>query len=212
MNIHLSQIEVRLPLSPTALFKVADLKIPTGEKLLIKGPSGRGKTTLLHLIAGLFLPYNGNIHIGETRLNSLTDEERTRFRREHFGIIFQKLNLLDHLTPVENVLLSLGTKPEAWEKARLTLSHLELDQRLEHTSNVLSLGEQQRVAIARVLAAEPPIILADEPTSSLDHVNTDRVIKALIGKNTKQTAVVVSHDERIEKYFSRVIDFSEFAP
>ncbi len=174
--------------------------------MLIKGPSGQGKTTLLHLMAGLFLPAEGHVEVGGTRLTSLSDDERGVFRRRHMGLIFQRLNLINHLTALENIELGLQVKTDL-RKAQQSLRSVGLQGRENERTSVLSLGEQQRVAIARVLTSEPQIILADEPTSSLDEKNASDVMDLLFEACDGKTLIVVSHDHRIEKRFSSVRDF-----
>jgi ABC-type lipoprotein export system ATPase subunit len=209
MDIRLSAVKVRLPPDDRPLFHIPALEIPHGSKVLIHGPSGKGKTTLLHLMAGLFLPSEGYVYVGEHNLKSLSDEQRCRLRRQHFGMVFQKLNLIDHLTALENVLLTLSAQsgPAAAGEA---LRQVGLETYASHRTAVLSLGEQQRVAVARVIAARPSILLADEPTSSLDAVNARAVLEALWGVPGNPTMIVVSHDERIRTRFDRVIAFEDW--
>lgn len=208
MDIVLSKIIVKVGPEQRLLFKIPDLKIKTGEKILIKGASGKGKTTFLHLLAGLLTPNEGQIHIGENDITRLNEEERCLFRRKHIGIIFQKLNLIDHLTALENIELSLRDQHKM-TKAIDALKAVGLEGREHDRTAVLSLGEQQRVAIARALVSESQVVFADEPTSSLDEKNALEVTELLLKACENKTLVVVSHDHRIEKYFSVVKDFSE---
>lgn len=205
MKISLNNIKVNLPGTETPLFKLSKFDVESGQKILIEGQSGRGKTTLLHLIAGLFHPSEGSVALGPHQLNDMGDEERCRFRRANVGLIFQKLNLIEHLTPLENVMLSGGDGARA-EKA---LRSVGLENRAQKRSSVLSLGEQQRVAVARVLAADPAIILADEPTSSLDSGNAANVMELLFEAAQGKTMIVVSHDQRIERKFNSVVQFDQ---
>lgn len=205
----MKDIKVNLPGSGGTLFKLPEFSIESGAKVLIEGESGRGKTTFLHLIAGLFHPAEGTVEVGGHQLNTMNDEERCQFRRDHIGIIFQKLNLVEYLTPLENVLLSLGESARAREKAVTALKSVGLGERVNVRSSVLSLGEQQRVAVARVLAADAGIILADEPTSSLDEKNAANVMDLLFGAAQGKTLLVVSHDHRIERKFNTLVQFSD---
>lgn len=205
MKITLKDIKVNLPVSGKTLFHLPEFEVESGHKVLIEGESGKGKTTLLHLIAGLFYPAEGEVLLGEQRLNSLSDEERCHFRRANVGIIFQKLNLIEHLTALENVCLALGSLGTA--RAQAALKAVGLKDHMHERSSVLSLGEQQRVAVARVLASDAKIILADEPTSSLDEKNAANVMDLLFEAAKHKTLVVVSHDHRIEKKFNTVVKF-----
>jgi putative ABC transport system ATP-binding protein len=208
MDISLSRVAVKIGPEQKPLFQIPNLAIPTGEKVLIKGASGKGKTTFLHLLAGLFIPNEGRIHIGETEITGLDEEQRSLFRRENIGIVFQKLNLIDHLTALENIELSLRGKHDL-DRALKALKAVGLQGREHDRTAVLSLGEQQRVAIARVLAGDARLVFADEPTSSLDEKNAFEVTELLIQACGNKTLIVVSHDHRIEKYFPTIKDFGE---
>lgn len=177
--------------------------------MLIKGPSGIGKTTLLHLIAGLFLPDEGEVSIGDKSLNRLTDNERSALRRNSIGIIFQKLNLIEHLTVLENAGLQIHGGKDSAAVIAAALGRTGMSALSGRLSASLSLGEQQRVAVARVLSLSPEIVLADEPTSSLDENNTNIIIDSLINLPSDTTLITVSHDHRIENRFSRIINFSD---
>lgn len=209
MDIRLSNIEVRLPSSGRLLFRIGAYGVASGARVLVEGASGLGKTTLLHLIAGLFLPDSGEVHVGPHVVHALSDEARCRLRRRHIGLIFQRLNLLDHLTACENVLLGLPPGRSSTAIARAALERLGMTSLAHARSASLSLGEQQRVAVARVVAARPDVILADEPTSSLDRANADAVMDALFETAAGRTLVVVSHDQRLRSRFDRVADFAE---
>lgn len=212
-DVELSQIKVEVPTpkkDKKVLFKIRQFEIKTGEHIHIHGPSGSGKTTLLHLLSGLFVPPQGIIKIGSTRFDHLTDGARAQFRRQHIGVIFQKLNLLDYLTVKENVRLGLpDIGGDTDHVVNTALSRVGMLERAQDLSTVLSLGEQQRVAVARILAMRPDIILADEPTSSLDEDNATQVIDALIECARGKTLVVVSHDQRLRSRMQRTVDFRE---
>ena len=188
------------------------MDIKSGSKVLIHGPSGRGKTTLLHLFAGLHLAAEGTVRVGGISLGAINDSARARLRRENIGIVFQRLNLMDHLSALENILLGIPPnfdKKRAIESSRNALAALGLASSADTRAGVLSLGEQQRVAVARVIAAKPKLVLADEPTSSLDHLNAEKVMMGLFEGAQLGTLIVVSHDERIKKYFPKIVDFNE---
>jgi ABC-type lipoprotein export system ATPase subunit len=209
LDIALKNIVVRKPGTNDILLDFRKLEISGGARLLIRGPSGIGKTTLLHLIAGLFLPDKGDVQIGGTVLNNLSDGERSTLRRNSIGIIFQKLNLIDHLTVAENTALPLYENKNRKNIVTDALKKINMEGFANEPSNVLSLGEQQRVAVARVLCMNPDIVLADEPTSSLDDINAGIVIDALINLPKETTLITVSHDHRIENKFLKVLNFSD---
>lgn len=209
MKIVLNNIKVNLPKTGQTLFKFKQLTVDSGQKVLIEGESGKGKTTLLHLIAGLFHPQEGEVELGGISLSTLNDEERCRFRRLNVGMVFQKLNLIEHLTAGENVRLGLLGVRDAPEHAQSALRAVGLKDKIDVRAAVLSLGEQQRVAVARVLAAGPKIILADEPTSSLDDKNAANVMDLLFTAAKDKTLLVVSHDHRIERKFNTLVQFEK---
>jgi putative ABC transport system ATP-binding protein len=208
MQIELNDVAVDIPKTGRELFKLKRLEISSGSKLLIHGASGKGKTTLLHLIAGLLLPRSGKVTLGQHQLHALRDEARARIRMRHIGFVFQKLNLIDYLTSEENIRLSLSGNDD--DAILAALKQVGMADRARELCVKLSLGEQQRVAVARVLAARPSVILADEPTSSLDAKNANAVMDALFAAaGTSSTLVVVSHDERLRSRFDRSIQFED---
>ncbi len=204
---------MRLPGRAEPLFRLPRLDVPSGGHLLIQGPSGSGKTTLLHLLCGQFLPHAGSIRAGGTELTRLSDSERARFRRRRFGIVFQRAGLIAHLTVLENVLAGqapgLVSPAEARDRAREALRAMGLEALASRRAGLLSPGEQQRAAVARVRAASPDVILADEPTSSLDARGAEAVLDALMETAEGRTLVAVSHDPRAASRFGRVLDFLE---
>lgn len=200
MDIELRGIEV------ASLFKFSHLSIPANEKVLIYGPSGSGKTSLLHLIGGLWRPSRGEVLCGGLNLAALSDAELSHFRREKLGFVFQKMNLLEHLTCAENLEL---VRNQRGESAESVLGKVGLQEKLSVRAGSLSLGEQQRLAVVRVLLQNPVVVLADEPTSSLDEANAKKVMELLLETSQKKTLIVVSHDSRLQKYFDRIVNFAE---
>jgi putative ABC transport system ATP-binding protein len=177
-----------------------DFEVHAGELVAVMGRSGSGKSTLLHLLAGLDRPSGGSVHIGGRDLVALGDDELALLRRRQVGVIFQDFNLLDVLTAEENVALPLaldGVAPaEARRRAGRALAHVGLAQRARHRPAAMSGGERQRVAVARALAIEPLVLLADEPTGSLDSASGAGVmalLRALVDEY-RHTVVLVTHD------------------
>jgi putative ABC transport system ATP-binding protein len=194
-------------------WQLDELEIARGERVLVAGPSGCGKTTLLNLLAGLLMPDAGEITVDGVRVDQLSTSEADRFRGGHLGLIFQSFHLLSPLTVRDNLLLGAryGRKwggHDAQTRATALLEQVGLRARQSHRPGQLSIGEQQRVAIARALINEPSVLLADEPTASLDAVNAVRVLDLLFDLCAAQgtTLLVVSHDPAIAARFDRRID------
>lgn len=183
-----------------------NLVIGSGETVAITGSSGSGKSTLLGLLAGLDVPTRGTVHLFGDDLFALDEDGRARMRAQQIGFVFQSFQLLPHLNALENVLLPLelagearagGETPE--RAATRMLERVGLAERLRHYPKYLSGGEQQRVALARAFVARPPILLADEPTGSLDARTGEAVIELMFGLNREagSTLVLVTHDLEI---------------
>jgi putative ABC transport system ATP-binding protein len=170
-----------------------------GEFVAIRGRSGSGKTTLLNLIAGIDLPTSGEIHIAGQEVTGMTDRERTLFRRDHIGFVFQLFHLIPTLTVLENVSLPAElagtTDGRASERALEVLREVEMHPWAEEFPDRLSGGEKQRVALARALILHPPVILADEPTGNLDGTTAEEVMAVLIRKCVAQDTclILVTH-------------------
>jgi putative ABC transport system ATP-binding protein len=188
-----------------------NLEIEKGQVVSIVGPSGSGKSTLLNLIGGLDRATSGEISIDGENLNSLTDDDLTRIRRDKIGFVFQFFNLLPTLNCLENVALPLHLRKwprkKIQERAVELLELVQLGHRMEHLPDELSGGERQRVAIARALSVYPPILLADEPTGNLD-TRTGQEILKLIGDlhdRLGSTILVVTHDMEVAKRCARTV-------
>ena len=178
-------------------------------QVALSGESGSGKTTFLHLIAGILKPDSGSIHIGGRAMSALPESERDRLRATSIGYIFQTFNLLQGYTCLENVLLGMSFGPGAdREFAIALLKRVGLESRLKHFPRQLSTGQQQRVAVARALANRPKLVLADEPTGNLDAANA-RDALALIRDGCRENGaalLLVSHDREVLAKFDRVAD------
>lgn len=189
------------------------LTIEDGEFIAIIGASGSGKSTLLHMIGGVDKADSGTIYVNDVCITSLKDNEMTKFRREHIGIIYQFYNLIPVLNVVENIELpmQLGKKKVSSEEMDAILNMLDLSDRKLHLPSQLSGGQQQRTAIARCLVAHPDVILADEPTGNLDSKNSEEVMKHLIAINQqqKQTIVMVTHDMELAKKATRILEMAD---
>lgn len=187
------------------------VEVQPGEFVALVGPSGSGKTSLLAMLAALLSPTDGSIQIGGRELERMSEKERTRFRREKIGFTFQANNLVPYLTALENVELMLrlnGRLDKAGKaRARELLERLGLEERLNNLPNQLSGGQQQRVAIARALAHEPDLVLADEPTASLDTERSYQVVETFADLIHEQNraGIMVTHDLRMTRYVDRVI-------
>ncbi len=208
--------------SVVPVIDVAQLSIADGEHVALIGSSGSGKTTLLHLIAGIVAPDGGSIVFSESKagaadestdITRLDEARRDVFRGAHVGYIFQTHHLLPGFTALENVLLGMsftGRKPDP-AFARHLLTEVGLSDRLHYKPSRLSVGQQQRVAVARALANRPRLVLADEPTGALDPTNAQQVL-ALIRKLCEEVAaslLLVTHDLDIARQLSRVLILSE---
>jgi putative ABC transport system ATP-binding protein len=184
------------------VLKGVDLTVHAGELVMVMGPSGSGKTTLLNCLAGLDDIDGGQVIVHGEDIHAMSDARRTSHRARHMGFVFQSFNLIPVLTAVENVelpLLIMGAKPSvARRQALAMLERVELADRARHRPLQLSGGEQQRVAVARALVAEPDIVWADEPTGNLDSETAASVLDLLGDVHAAgQTLVIVTHDEAI---------------
>lgn len=195
---------------------IPNLHVARGERLFLHGPSGSGKTTLLGLIAGVLSPTAGRVQVLGSDLGAMGSAERDRFRAAHVGYVFQMFNLIPYLSVRENITLPArlskprrarlgGAEPNA-EAARLAAG-LEIDARLDAPISELSVGQQQRVAVARALIGAPELIVCDEPTSALDADRRDRFLELLFASVAAagSTLVFVSHDLALAERFGRTV-------
>jgi len=193
------------------VLRVPALELEAGRQVALCGESGLGKTTLLHLIAGILEPDSGEVVVGGTPVTGRTEAQRDRFRAERLGYLFQTFNLLQGLTALENVTLGLafgrGADPEAGLDA---LDRVRLAHRAHYFPRQLSTGQQQRVAVARALANRPCLILADEPTGNLDAAHGRQVIDLLRGAaaDLGSALLVASHDPQVLEGFGQVLDLA----
>ncbi len=201
--------------SPWSLH-VAQLSLDAGGQLLLTGPSGRGKSTLLHLIAGLMDPDQGSVAVAGTNIHALRGAARDRFRGRHIGMIFQTFNLLPGFTALENVLVALmfTEVPPREHVARASEFLRQLGiEKLNHTPDQLSVGQQQRVAVARALVAAPTLVLADEPTASLDPENAQTALRLICDVCRQRGAALLctSHDPSLRDLFADSVDVRDLA-
>ena len=197
----------------TALNK-ATIHIPKGDFVSIVGPSGSGKSTLLLMLGGMLSPSGGKILVEGQSVYDLTSDQRARMRRQKVGFVFQTFNLVPYLSALQNVQIPLflaGVKTQDQEThAAALLNRVGLGDRLDHKPSELSVGQQQRVALARMLANDPAVILADEPTGNLDPETSQQIIGFLEAFNAEgRTVVMVTHDPRAAKRAKRILRLRE---
>jgi len=195
--------------------KDVSLSIEAGQFVSIMGPSGSGKSTLLNLLGALDQPTTGEVWIDGRAIQSMTDDERTLLRRETLGFVFQFFNLLPTLSALENVCLPAlfagRPRSEVVPRARALLEEVGLARRLEHHTTELSGGEMQRVAVARALVMNPPVLLADEPTGNLDSRTGEEILRLLqsASRERGRTIVMVTHDPNAAAHGDRIIELRD---
>lgn len=188
-----------------------DLDIPEGDFLALMGPSGSGKTTLLNLMGGLDVPTSGIVEVGGVHINALTAGQRTRWRSQSVGFVFQLYNLLPVLTAEANVelplLLTHLSRSERRERAAIALKVVGLSERAKHYPRQLSGGQEQRVGIARAIVTDPALLLCDEPTGDLDRKAGDEILDLLeiLNRDLGKTVVMVTHDPRAAERAQRTL-------
>lgn len=217
--IEFANLRYRWKAQQQDILDIAALHIRKGEHTFIRGESGSGKTTLLNLLAGILPPTSGHIRMLGKEFHAMKSAQRDRFRADHMGVIFQQFNLLPYLSIIDNVSLPCHFSSLRKERAgdiqaaasRL-LEHLKLNKSLQQRPvTELSVGQQQRVAVARALIGKPEIIIADEPTSALDTNTRNDFLSLLFDEAEAQgsTILFVSHDPYIAERFPRVIELEE---
>ena len=200
---------------PIRVLRGVDLVVHRGETVSIVGPSGAGKSTLLHVLGGLDLPTSGRIALGGRDLSRMSDQELARVRNEFVGFVFQFHHLLRDFTALENVmmpqLIAGVDRSRARKRAMNLLDQVGLSERVEHRPAKLSGGEQQRVAVARALANEPPALLADEPSGNLDRETSERLHSVLFDlvKHHDTALVVVTHNAALAERSDRVLELRD---
>ena len=219
--IDLQQVQFSWHPQQSPLLNIDSLQIQQGERVFIHGASGSGKSTLLNILAGVELPQHGTVKVLNTVINQLSSAKRDKFRADHIGFIFQQFNLLPYLSIIDNVTLpcsfskkrrekALANSPTLRDEALRLLAHLDLTKESLHGRSVskLSVGQQQRVAAARAIIGSPELLIADEPTSSLD-ANRRHIFIQLLFEECKavgSSLIFVSHDLSLETEFERTVE------
>ena len=197
--------------------QIQELSIADGEKIALIGESGIGKTTLLNLIAGIYVASKGSVAIDATNFSKVDEATRRQLRVMQFGLVFQELELLEYLSVRDNILLpyrvasSLSITADIIQRCEKLAQTVGVSDQLNKLPSRLSQGEKQRVAVCRALIMQPQLILADEPTGNLDPDNKQRVVDLLLSyaEESKVTLLMITHDRGCLDRFDRVIDFSE---
>jgi len=203
------------PTMPVVALQNVGLQIDTGAFIALVGASGSGKSTLLKIIGGLLAPTTGAVWVGKDCITHMSDTQRTRFRRKSIGFIFQDLNLIPVLTALENIVFGLRLQgvsaQDAQQKAMYWLEKVGLIDKAAVRPAKLSGGQQQRIAVARALAMQPQIIIADEPTSNLDTQNALQIAELLqaLQQDTQTTLVLATHDARLLPFAGKIIKIED---
>jgi putative ABC transport system ATP-binding protein len=192
-----------------SILRDIDFSVMAGETVAILGASGSGKSTLLSIMAGLDTPSVGHVELAGKNIFSMTEDDRAAWRGQTLGFVFQNFQLMGHLTALENVMLPLelaGTK-DASQQAKDILKQVGLSERMNHFPKVLSGGEQQRVALARAFVVQPQLLLADEPTGSLDAQTGESIMDLMLAMNKARgtTLILVTHDQKLASRCDRTL-------
>ena len=217
--IEMKELSFTYPQQKKATLDIADFSVSKGEELFLHGPSGTGKTTLLEILSGVIKPTAGELKILGQDFMQLNDRQRDAFRAEHMGYIFQNFNLIPYLTVAENIELPLHLSPARKKRVgnidlnlviHALCGNLGIADILPKKVMELSVGQQQRVAVARALLGKPSLLLADEPTSALDTDHRERFLKLMfeLAELYDTTVVFVSHDRTIQHLFSRAVSLA----
>lgn len=199
--------------SDRKILSIAKMEIKDKHHLMILGKSGSGKTTLLHILGGLLNPVQGKVRIDETDLYQLSESKRDKYRGQHIGLVFQRAHLIAALSVEDNLLLAQYLSGSTQDKTRIVevLKSLNLGEKRQSKVKALSQGEQQRVTIARALLNRPKLLLADEPTASLDDDNAMAVITLLKEQAEMNNAslIIATHDQRVKNEFDVQLNLNE---
>ena len=217
MAINLQNVKFSYPEAPDkTVLNIPHWSVSPGEKVFVYGPSGGGKSTLLNLLSGMFRARHGKVSILGERLDQMSNRQRDKFRANHIGYVFQQFNLIPYLDAIDNIQLaahfSARKQQILGDEIRELLSILGISSADWHKPTArLSIGQQQRVAIARALINKPELLIADEPSSSLDQQNRDNFMSLLMSlvDNYKVTLLFVSHDMSLSQHFGRIEALSD---
>jgi putative ABC transport system ATP-binding protein len=195
------------------ILKIAHFAMQPGEQVVLRGASGGGKTTLLHIIAGILAPTSGEVIFDNKDIYTLSESGRDRYRAAKIGYVFQTFNLLDGFSALENVRLgmSFGKRKHDIHRAMNLLERVGLKDRMHHRPKQLSVGQQQRVSVARALANKPRLLLADEPTANVDPANQQLIISLMreVCQEESVALLMVTHSQEVSNQFSKVVNFEE---
>lgn len=212
-SIKLEDVQKEYHLGDTIVeaLKNVDVEIEEGDFVAIMGPSGSGKSTLMNMVGALDVPTSGKVSVGDTDISSLSEDDLAVLRSKKVGFVFQQFNLIPSMNATENVALPMlfrgKSKKERTQRAQNILEKVGLGERLTHMPSELSGGQRQRVSIARALANDPDIILADEPTGNLDSKTGEKIMDLLTELNNEgKTIIMVTHDEDDASYADRIIN------
>lgn len=217
MAINLQNVKFSYPEAPDkTVLNIRHWSVSPGDKVFVYGPSGEGKSTLLNLLSGMFRAHHGEVSILGERLDQMSNHQRDKFRANHIGYVFQQFNLIPYLDAIDNIQLaahfSARKQQMLGDEIRELLSTLDISSADWHKPTArLSIGQQQRVAIARALINKPELLIADEPSSSLDQQNRDNFMSLLMPlvDNYKVTLLFVSHDMSLSQHFGRIEALSD---